>query len=597
MPTAGDRLRDLTAATIPGNDAFSYIVDDVGDKKANKAAMQKWLQVYNAPEISRSPLIRVNDPNGYQLNFTHDVTVSVRASNQPDGSSPITTSEVVHPSVLHFPGQWRGWKWWMCITPYPGSDATYENPSILVSHDGLAWTEPTGIQNPIAPYPASSTSQGDVFLAYDPELDILVVTYVRTSATANELRMITSSDGITWSAPTVVLTHPTIVLGSPALVRYITSAGVIRWRLYYNKADGSGYYGPHFVESSSSSGSTEPWNLSAITLCTINGLGTGRTGWDFQMYNLPGGQWLYVPTVTYGGGGAGTRPVIGTSDNGITFECGKPIVRRTNSGSIGFTGLIYTTSFVPSFSGRVAFRAFTTGTVTGLGWRLKIGDVVPRTTGLLVGSQKIFEFNHKYNLAPASGVLTSVSGFTPEGVVATTTHGGSTKASRGTTGITFSAIDQYFLWSGSNWTAPTAFTAICRFRPLGDPTTATGKQTVFIVGTLMVQIRPVAGVWQLWVMQVAETSVIVPQLIVPYTGLFTIAVSWDGTIARFGSSLTHDYGAAQDGALTSMTNTAQIWIGAGDNSGAPGGILVDKFLLFDRATTENLEGLATSFDY
>ena len=49
--------------------------------------------------------------------------------------------------------------------------------------------------------------------------------------------------------------------------------------------------------------------------------------------------------------------------------------------------------------------------------------------------------------------------------------------------------------------------------------------------------------------------------------------------------------------LTSISNNGDIWIAGGLNSGSPGGVNVRKMLIFDRAATENLEGLAMSFDY
>jgi hypothetical protein len=44
MATAGDRIRDLPLATAPSSGAFTYLVDSSGDSKADRAAMQNWLQ-------------------------------------------------------------------------------------------------------------------------------------------------------------------------------------------------------------------------------------------------------------------------------------------------------------------------------------------------------------------------------------------------------------------------------------------------------------------------------------------------------------------------------------------------------------------------
>jgi hypothetical protein len=44
MATAGDRIRDLPLATAPSSAAFTYLIDSTGDSKADRAAMQNWLQ-------------------------------------------------------------------------------------------------------------------------------------------------------------------------------------------------------------------------------------------------------------------------------------------------------------------------------------------------------------------------------------------------------------------------------------------------------------------------------------------------------------------------------------------------------------------------
>lgn len=69
-----------------------------------------------------------------------------------------------HPDVQYFPEGFNGYKYWMVFTPYFGSIGTqqeskrFENPSIVVSNDGLNWTDPPGITNPIAKTPSNTES-------------------------------------------------------------------------------------------------------------------------------------------------------------------------------------------------------------------------------------------------------------------------------------------------------------------------------------------------------------------------------------------------------------------------------------------------------
>lgn len=56
-----------------------------------------------------------------------------------------------HPDVQYFPKGFNGYKYWMVFTPYFGSIGTeedskrYENPTIVVSNDGLNWNPPNGV--------------------------------------------------------------------------------------------------------------------------------------------------------------------------------------------------------------------------------------------------------------------------------------------------------------------------------------------------------------------------------------------------------------------------------------------------------------------
>ncbi|MFU1857605.1 hypothetical protein BWD42_23490 [Sphingobacterium sp. CZ-UAM] len=75
-----------------------------------------------------------------------------------------------HPDVLYFPNKFNGYRYWMVFTPYFGAVGTnqnskkFENPSIVVSNDGLDWTNPPGLTNPIinAPYPKESFRENKV---------------------------------------------------------------------------------------------------------------------------------------------------------------------------------------------------------------------------------------------------------------------------------------------------------------------------------------------------------------------------------------------------------------------------------------------------
>jgi len=109
------------------------------------------------------------------------------------------SGELTHPSVIYFTDGWNGYKYWMAMTPYPNADITLENPSIVVSNDGITWIEPEGINNPIFPY-SESDNNSDPEIFYDEDTDELWL-YNRYTV----LERKTSSDGINWSEPVTVL--------------------------------------------------------------------------------------------------------------------------------------------------------------------------------------------------------------------------------------------------------------------------------------------------------------------------------------------------------------------------------------------------------
>ncbi len=60
-----------------------------------------------------------------------------------------------HPDVEYFENSFNGFKYWMAFTPYFGSVGSlnqailYENPTIVVSNDGINWQDPPQLINPL----------------------------------------------------------------------------------------------------------------------------------------------------------------------------------------------------------------------------------------------------------------------------------------------------------------------------------------------------------------------------------------------------------------------------------------------------------------
>ena len=134
---------------------------------------------------------------------TNPLENSIRALVIPtyDGSNIAT-----HPSIQYFQESWNGYKYWMAFTPYPNSNSATENPSVCASNDGINWLIPTGLLNPLAPKPEIGHNC-DAEIFYNAASNELWLYYLESDDTSGGwVKVIKSSDGISWSEPSVVVT-------------------------------------------------------------------------------------------------------------------------------------------------------------------------------------------------------------------------------------------------------------------------------------------------------------------------------------------------------------------------------------------------------
>ena len=138
------------------------------------------------------------------------------------------SGQAVHPDVVHIPEGfgWQNWTYWMACTPYPNAESRFENPEIFVSHDGVAWTTPDGIHNPLVPTPKTEgdhNSDPDLVFCQN-ELWLFYRETMRSKEPSktpdeNTIYLMKSADGIRWSTPIRVLSEKTgTQLLSPAVI-------------------------------------------------------------------------------------------------------------------------------------------------------------------------------------------------------------------------------------------------------------------------------------------------------------------------------------------------------------------------------------------
>lgn len=140
-----------------------------------------------------------------------------------DGSNQET-----HPKLLYFPSGWNGYRYWMSVTPYPATDARFENPCIVVSNDLKKWVVPKGLKNPVTGVPKDVKYGGHYS---DSQLVMnggVMELWYRANIGVKKSRMpdyrsdyyyrITSADGIHWSKPQMMQSSKDSIL-SLAVIR------------------------------------------------------------------------------------------------------------------------------------------------------------------------------------------------------------------------------------------------------------------------------------------------------------------------------------------------------------------------------------------
>lgn len=192
----------------------------------------------------------------------------------------------VHPDVVHAPGGWNGYEWWMGVTPYP-SDAQ-ENPSILASNDRVTWEVPPGLTNPVAPNTGGYNSDPDLVLHNDT-----LHLFYRQKSVDEKIWLRTSTDGVVWSSAQLLITSSYML--SPAVVRATDGT----WWMYYVTDPGTG----RTIGYRTAPAATAPWSAEAIATYPIPTY--GQTGvhnpWHVDAFDHGGLHYLLINEDTQGG--------------------------------------------------------------------------------------------------------------------------------------------------------------------------------------------------------------------------------------------------------------------------------------------------------
>lgn len=207
-----------TSNTPQFNTGTGGLLNDLGTGGA-VTRIEVWPVSLSGNALSQISAMNHEVVSGFQINSASMPNSPARLTI-PNGEVGHNANQVVHPDICrpNPSGKWNGYTYWMAICPYPESNTAKENPFILVSDDMETWIEPPGISNPIAPFEVG-VIHSDPDIYYDVATDTLYVLYRDTDeATYDKIMIRTSTDGVTWSDKTEILTGAMSTLISPSLI-------------------------------------------------------------------------------------------------------------------------------------------------------------------------------------------------------------------------------------------------------------------------------------------------------------------------------------------------------------------------------------------
>ncbi len=240
------------------------------------------------------------------------------------------TGQVVHPDVVHVPGGWNGYEYWMGMTPYPNGNDDTENPSLLVSNDNVTWEVPPGVTNPLAPEPAGHNDDVDLLLVDGS----MVLYWVETNLDGSSyVTRLASTDGVDWGQPTVVLTLPNYVM-SPTVIH-----GDDGWRMWYVRSP-IGCNSPYQDVVMRTSADGIEWGPER----TVTLEQPGRVPWHFDVQAVDEGYAMLFVSYPDGTNCNATWLYHATSSDGLTWTAASAPLLTPRAGSWDSSN-IYRASF------------------------------------------------------------------------------------------------------------------------------------------------------------------------------------------------------------------------------------------------------------
>lgn len=442
----GTAWEDITGSTAPTN-----VVDTTSSQSiAGNKTFSGQVVVQGTDVKQRLDALPAPQDN---IIFADRINPAVMRGEAADGALGITTydgsGQATHPSVLYFRNGWNGWNYWMAFTPYNAGNDDYENPSLLVSNDGIGWQVPAGVTNPLDTV-TGTPYNSDTELVMDPDgLTMHLIWRYYQNPGLEQMYKRSSTDGVTWSAKTLVYSVADTVrrLMSPTLI-YENGT----WTMWAIDILPS----PNVMVKLTCPTLTGTW--SAPITCTVANVSTGREVHHLQIRKI-GQQFVgLMNDCDTDSNGLNGDVMVMTSDDGVAWTLGPPCIPRSNG---ALHTALYRSSLVPAIrNGVLGFDVWYPGWTTGpTSWHLYFTHVSTRIeesviVGQVLSSPPAGGSDHKDITFPP-GAFTK-----PPFVVASTTN------TRATVGAALITKDGCRILV-DNWTAGAISSIAVNYRAVG----------------------------------------------------------------------------------------------------------------------------------
>lgn len=286
------------------------------------------------------------------------------------------SGQAVHPDVLGRSGNRLPLA--MVFTPYPFGNALREDPSLVESGNGRHWQVPAGVTNPLVRPATGHLSDPDI--VRDPATGKERIYYREVAFNRNRIQVIESTDGITWSAPSVVLdvvshraVSPAVVAGSP-------------WRMWTVNSGVAGCSATSTLVELRTSTDGLTWGNPA----PVNLVIPGQVVWHLDVQWVPTRNEYWALANTYASGGTCvTRALfVATSADGVSWEV-RPEPVMVAGTVPAFHDVVYRSTFRHSDDGSLVELLLSGAVLVPEGYRWSIGRAVVPAEEVLGGSLRL----------------------------------------------------------------------------------------------------------------------------------------------------------------------------------------------------------------